>query len=117
MNRDNARMAVYALGGAYLLYLAWQLYSGLETAGSEKPLMIVFAVLFALVGSGAVILGLYSGWKQAKKLQEAAEPEEVSEQVSSEEVSEEEQEADVLETSAEGQETRPETAPKEEGGY
>ena len=52
MNRDKARVAVYALGGVYLLYLAWQLFSELPTAGSEKPLMIVFTIFFAIVGAG-----------------------------------------------------------------
>lgn len=79
MNRDNARMAVYGLGGAYLLYLAWQLYSGLETAGSEKPLMIIFVVVFALAGAGGVAMGLYSAWRQGKMLHEAV-PEEPSEE-------------------------------------
>ena len=44
MNRDKARIAVYALGGLYLLYLAWQMFQGLPTAGSEKPLMIGFLI-------------------------------------------------------------------------
>ena len=79
MNRDNPRMAVYGLGGAYLLYLAWQLYSGHETAGSEKPLMIIFVVVFALAGAGGVAMGLYSAWRQGKMLHEAV-PEEPSEE-------------------------------------
>ena len=79
MNRDNARMAVYGLGGAYLLYLAWQLYSGLETAGSEKPLMSICVVVFALAGAGGVAMGLYSAWRQGKMLHEAV-PEEPSEE-------------------------------------
>jgi len=68
MRRDKARMAVYALGGVYLLFLAWELFQGLSTAGSEKPLMLVFIVLFALIGAAAVGMGVYSGWKQAKGL-------------------------------------------------
>lgn len=36
MNRDKARVAVYAMGGFYLLYLAWQMYGELSTAGSEN---------------------------------------------------------------------------------
>ena len=90
MNRDNARMAVYGLGGAYLLYLAWQLYSGLETAGSEKPLMIIFVVVFALAGAGGVAMGLYSAWRQGKMLHEAVPEEPSEEEAVPEEPSEEE---------------------------
>ena len=72
MKRDNARMAVYALGGAYLIYLAWELFSGLDTAGSEKPLMLVFGILFAVIGAAAVAGGLYSGWKHMKNMQQTA---------------------------------------------
>ncbi len=72
MKRDNARMAVYALGGAYLIYLAWELFSGLDTAGSEKPLMLVFGILFAVIGAAAVAGGLYSGWKRMKDMQQPA---------------------------------------------
>ena len=66
MNRDKARVAVYALGGVYLLYLAWQLFSELPTAGSEKPLMIVFTIFFAIVGAGLAGWGLYSSLKTVK---------------------------------------------------
>ncbi len=72
MRRDKARMAVYALAGVYLLYLAWEIKKNLPTAGTEKPLMIVFMVLFAVIGIAAVANGIYSAWKQAKELSEAA---------------------------------------------
>ena len=136
MNRDNARMAVYGLGGAYLLYLAWQLYSGLETAGSEKPLMIIFVVVFALAGAGGVAMGLYSAWRQGKMLHEAvpeepSEEEAVPEEASGEEEavqaesleaenmtaeSSEEEEAAPAEVS-EKEEAAPGKAPEEEREY
>ena len=72
MRRDRARMAVYALAGIYLLYLAWEIRKNLPTAGTEKPLMIVFMVLFAVIGIAAVANGIYSAWKQAKEMSEAA---------------------------------------------
>ncbi len=65
-------MAVYALAGIYLLYLAWEIRKNLPTAGTEKPLMIVFMVLFAVIGIAAVANGIYSAWKQAKEMSEAA---------------------------------------------
>lgn len=72
MRRDKARTAVYALAGVYLLYLAWEIKKNLSTAGTEKPLMIVFMVLFAVIGIAAVANGMYSVWKQAKEMSEAA---------------------------------------------
>ncbi len=76
MKRDNARIAVYVLGGAYLIYLAWELFLGLDTAGSEKPLMLIFSILFAVIGAVVVGAGLYSGWKYRQhRQQEAAESE------------------------------------------
>ena len=64
MNRDKARFAIYALGGVYLLYLAWELLQNLSTAGSEKPLMIIFMVLFAVIGVAAVVFGIYRTMKK-----------------------------------------------------
>ncbi len=64
MNRDKARIAVYALAGFYLLYLAWQMYGGLAEAGSDKPLMIGFIIFFVIVGAGLAGWGLYSSWKR-----------------------------------------------------
>lgn len=88
MRRDRARLAVYALGGVYLLFLAWELFQGLSTAGSEKPLMLVFIVLFTLIGVAAVGIGIYSGWKQIKGLSAAgdvpAETQEIAEETSEE---------------------------------
>ena len=66
MNRDKARIAVYALGGLYLLYLAWQMFQELPTAGSEKPLMIVFLIFFVVIGAAMVGWGLYTSWKAVK---------------------------------------------------
>ena len=79
MNRDKARIAVYALGGLYLLYLAWQMFQGLPTAGSEKTLMIGFMIFFTIIGAGLAGWGLYSGWKTARDRMAAPEPEEASE--------------------------------------
>ena len=88
MNRDKARVAVYAMGGFYLLYLAWQMYGELSTAGSEKPLMIGFMIFFTIIGAGLAGGGLYSSWKAASGrsagVKEAKQSEEESEEASDE---------------------------------
>lgn len=88
MNRDKARIAVYALGGLYLLYLAWQMFQGLPTAGSEKPLMIVFLIFFVVIGAAMVGWGLYTSWKAASGrsagVEKAKQSDEESEEASDE---------------------------------
>ena len=88
MNRDKARVAVYAMGGFYLLYLAWQMYGELSTAGSEKPLMIGFMIFFTIIGAGLAGWGLYSSWKAASRrsagVEEAKQSDEESEEASDE---------------------------------
>lgn len=88
MNRDKARVAVYAMGGFYLLYLAWQMYGELSTAGSEKPLMIGFMIFFTIIGAGLAGWGLYSGWKTASGrsagVKEAKQSDEESKEASDE---------------------------------
>lgn len=74
MRRDKARTAVYALAGLYLLYLAWEIRKNLPTAGTEKPLMIVFMALFAVIGVAAVGNAVYATWRQAKEMAAAANP-------------------------------------------
>lgn len=64
MGREKARIAIYALAGVYLLYLAYQMFKALSTAGSERLILLIFAVLFALIGTAAVALGIYSGCKK-----------------------------------------------------
>ena len=88
MNRDKARVAVYAMGGFYLLYLAWQMYGELSTAGSEKPLMIGFMIFFTIIGAGLAGWGLYTSWKAASGrsagVKEAKQSDEESEEASDE---------------------------------
>ena len=88
MNRDKARIAVYALGGLYLLYLAWQMFQGLPTAGSEKPLMIVFLIFLVVIGAAMVGWGLYTSWKAASErsagVEKAKQSDEESEEASDE---------------------------------
>lgn len=78
MKRDKARFAIYAMGGLYLLYLAWKMYGDLSTAGTEKTLMIVFIVLFALIGVVMAGWAFYTGWKLTQNMGMGTEPEEES---------------------------------------
>lgn len=70
--RTKGRMAIYALAGVYLLYMAYCMFRELPySAGSEKILMIVFSILFTLIGGGMVIMALYKGYKLSKETTDA----------------------------------------------
>lgn len=67
MGRFRARMAVYALAGIYLLYMAWNMFKNLETAGGEKPVMMIFIAIFGIIGLALVAGGIYASFAAAKK--------------------------------------------------
>lgn len=72
--KDKGRMAIYSLAGVYLLYLAYEMFRAISSsAGSEKVIMIVFSVLFAVIGAGAI---LWSGWNAYKMFKKGKSPNE-----------------------------------------
>ncbi|MGL6197958.1 MAG: hypothetical protein ACRC3H_03395 [Lachnospiraceae bacterium] len=66
MGNKNARFAIYAIAGVYLLYMVKMLAENLSTAGSEKWIMIVFIGLFSVIGSGMIIAGIRQVIKNRK---------------------------------------------------
>lgn len=64
MNKDKARWGIYALAGVYLLHLAYEMFQQLSTAGSDRIIMIVFIVLFVIIGIGLIGLSLLHMWKR-----------------------------------------------------
>lgn len=70
--RTKGRMAIYAMAGFYILYMAYSIFRGLPTShGNEKILMIVFMILFAVVGAGMMVMGVYMGYKLSKETSDA----------------------------------------------
>lgn len=63
---DNGRLAIYALGGVYLLYLAYEMFTKLSTAGEEAAVMAVFMCLFAAVGLFLIVLGITATVRRRK---------------------------------------------------
>lgn len=79
MWKDKARMAIYAMAGVYLLILAYQMFGNLDTAGDERMIMIVFIIIFVIVGGGMTILGIVSSYRNVKAVgQEYVEAEEAA---------------------------------------
>lgn len=65
--RNRGRMAIYAMAGVYLLFMAYNMFKSIPTSsGNEKILLVVFMVLFTIIGGAMVIMGLYMGYKMTK---------------------------------------------------
>lgn len=63
-----------AVVGAYLLYIAYRLFSSASSDGMPMALSIAFGALFALGGVGVLVYA-YRIWKQDKAAQQAAQSE------------------------------------------
>ena len=62
--KNKARPAIYAMAGFYLAYLSYQMFKQISvTSGSEQTIMIVFSILFAVIGVGGILFGLMAGYK------------------------------------------------------
>lgn len=90
--KNNARLAIYAMAGFYLLMLAYQLYELLpNVTGSQKIITIVGLVAFVIIGIGMIAFGSIVGYRNAKELRERWQKE-------AETASEEAGEDELLET-------------------
>ncbi len=70
--KNNARLAIYAMAGFYLLMTAYQLYGELPGAiGSKKIITIVGLVAFVIIGIGMIAFGTIGGYRNVKKLRES----------------------------------------------
>ena len=58
MGRERTRFGLYMSVGAYLIYLAYQMYQNPD-ANSQSMVINVFMVLFLVIGIGLLIFG---GW-------------------------------------------------------
>ncbi len=58
MGRERARFGLYMIVGAYLIYLAYQMYQNPD-ANSQSMVINVFMVLFLVTG---IVLLIFGGW-------------------------------------------------------
>ena len=64
----KGRMAIYAMSGVYLLAQAYYMYKDIPTSsGTDKTLMSIFMVVFAVIGAGMVIMGVTKSYKAIKE--------------------------------------------------
>lgn len=96
--RNRGRMAIYTLAGFYLLYLSKDMYGAIpKSTGTTKTLLMIFTVLFVIIGAAMMVGGIYMGYRLAKNPpQESEQEEEAPEEISeAENVSAEGQTEDV----------------------
>ena len=80
----KGRMAIYAMAGVYLLAQAYYMYKDIPTSsGTDKILMSIFMVVFAVIGAGMVIMGVTKSYKAIKEDYNAVPEEEKKDLVSS----------------------------------
>lgn len=64
----KGRMAIYAMAGVYLLAQAYYMYKDIPTSsGTDKTLMSIFMVVFAVIGAGMDDHGSTKSYKASKK--------------------------------------------------
>lgn len=69
--RENARLAIYTMAGFYLLVMAANMFKAIPTStGANRIIMIVFSVLFVIIGIGMMAFGLTATYRNAKKIQD-----------------------------------------------
>lgn len=76
--KNRARTAIYPMAGIYIISQAYHMFKAIPTtSGSEHILMIVFSILFVIVGGWLIYVG-FAGAKKAHdaKLEEQKKIEE-----------------------------------------
>lgn len=105
----KGRMAIYAMAGVYLLAQAYYMYKDIPTSsGTDKTLMSIFMVVFAVIGAGMVIMGVTKSYKAIKEDYYAA-PEEETKETEALETSECEETAEEAKEKAEAAEQEEKT--------
>lgn len=101
----KGRMAIYAMAGVYLLAQAYYMYKDIPTSsGTDKILMSIFMVVFAVIGAGMVIMGVTKSYKAIKEDYNAVPEEKKEEASEGEEAAVEAKETAELEDKAEEKE-------------
>lgn len=66
--KNKARPAIYGMAGFYLAYLSYSMFKEISnTSGTEQMIMVIFSILFAVIGVGGILFGLLAGYKNSKK--------------------------------------------------
>ena len=76
--RNRARMAIYPMAGIYVIYQAYNTFREISvTSGNEQMLMIIFTILFAVLGLALIVFGLVGGYRNSVKMRQKKQQEEI----------------------------------------
>lgn len=66
--REKGRLAIYAMAGVYLLFMAYQIFKSLPSSTDNSFIILVIAmVAFVIIGAGLIIFGLGRSYKISKE--------------------------------------------------
>lgn len=66
--REKGRLTIYAMAGAYLLVIAYQIFKSLPSSTDNSFIILVIAmVAFVIIGAGLIIFGLGKSYKISKE--------------------------------------------------
>lgn len=69
--KERAKLVIYSMMGVYLLYLSYCMFQKISlTSGGEQRLIIVFTILFAVIGFTLILFGLTESYKRKKRMWE-----------------------------------------------
>lgn len=66
--REKGRLAIYAMAGVYLLFMAYQIFKYLPSSTDSSFVILVIAmVAFVIIGAGLIIFGLGRSYRLSKE--------------------------------------------------
>lgn len=66
--REKGRLAIYAMAGVYLLFMAYKIFKSLPSSTDSSFMILIIAmVAFVIIGAGLIIFGLGRSYKISKE--------------------------------------------------
>lgn len=66
--REKGRLAIYAMAGVYLLFMAYKIFKSLPSSTDSSFMILIIAmVAFVIIGAGLIIFGLGRSYRLSKE--------------------------------------------------
>lgn len=66
--REKGRLAIYAMAGVYLLFMAYKIFKSLPSSTDGSFMILIIAmVAFVIIGAGLIIFGLGRSYRISKE--------------------------------------------------
>ena len=70
-SKEKVRAGIYPMAGVYLIYTAYCMFREISvTSGNKQTLMLVFSIIFSIIGLAMILLGLSMTYKISKQIKE-----------------------------------------------